>query len=95
MQTGYCWNQSDVVFLAAHVGAIYDLAPARTEFRDGMLHAVDFEDGYFGFEDGLAEARHVFLEGNDLADRFAGAAHLTIAETGFGTGLNCLAVMAF
>ena len=45
-----------------HVGAIYDLAPARTEFRDGMLHAVDFEDGYFGFEDGLAEARHVFLE---------------------------------
>ena len=77
-----------------HVGAIYDLAPARTEFRDGMLHAVDFEDGYFGFEDGLAEARHVFLEGNGLADRFAGATHLTIAETGFGTGLNCLAVMA-
>ena len=49
-----------------HVGAIYDLAPASTEFRDGMLHAVDFEDGYFGFEDGLAEARHVFLEGNGL-----------------------------
>lgn len=77
-----------------HVGAIYDLAPASTEFRDGMLHAVDFGDGYFGFEDGLAEARHVFLEGNGLADRFAGATHLTIAETGFGTGLNCLAVMA-
>ena len=77
-----------------HVGAIYDLAPASTEFRDGMLHAVDFGDGYFGFEDGLAEARHVFLEGNGLADRFAGATHLTIAETGFGTGLNCLAVLS-
>ena len=77
-----------------HIGVNYDLEPARTEFRDGMLHAVDFEDGYFGFEDGLAEARHVFIEGNDLADRFRRADRLTIAETGFGTGLNCLAVMA-
>ena len=76
-----------------HVGAIYDLEPARTEFREGMLHAVDFADGYFGFEEGLAEARHVFIAGNDLAARFAQADHLTIAETGFGTGLNCLAVM--
>ena len=76
-----------------HVGAIYDLEPARTEFRDGMLHALNFADGYFGFEDGLAEARHVFVEGNDLATRFARSEHLTIAETGFGTGLNCLAVM--
>ena len=40
-----------------HIGVVYDLEPARTEFRDGMLRAVDFEDGYFGFEDGLAEAR--------------------------------------
>lgn len=77
-----------------HVGAAYDLPPARTEFRDGMLHATDFEDGYFGFEDGLAEARHVFLDGNRLIDRCAGTDHLTIGETGFGTGLNCLAVLA-
>ena len=77
-----------------HIGAVYDLEPARTEFRDGMLRALDFEDGYFGFEDGLAEARHVFIEGNDLADRFRRADRLTIAETGFGTGLNCLGVMA-
>ena len=77
-----------------HRGAIHDLQLANVGFRDGIPYAVDFEDGYYGGEDGLAEARHVFLVGNDLDKRFASAGHVTIAETGFGTGLNCLAVMA-
>ena len=77
-----------------HRGAIYDLPPANISFSDGIPYAGDFEDGYYGGENGLAEAHHVFLEGNDLATRLAAADHLTIAETGFGTGLNCLAVMA-
>ncbi len=51
-----------------------------------------FGDAYFSREDGLAEARHVFLRGNDLPARFRDGFH--IAELGFGTGLNLLATLA-
>ena len=77
-----------------HRGADYDLPMPNVSFRDSGPYAGDFEDGYYGGADGLAEARHVFLDGNGLMARFADSTHLTIAETGFGTGLNCLAVMA-
>ncbi len=50
-----------------------------------------FDDVYFSVEDGLAETRHVFLAGNGLPGRWQGKARFTIAETGFGTGLNFLA----
>lgn len=80
--------------VSPHRGAIYDLPKATISFRAGIPYAGDFEDGYYGGEDGLAEARHVFLEGNDLSVCCAAGDHLTIAETGFGTGLNCLAMMA-
>ncbi len=57
-----------------------------------------FDDVYFSAEDGLAETRHVFIEGNDLPARwgdkdFRGS--FTVAETGFGTGLNFLAAWQF
>lgn len=51
------------------------------------------QDPYFSREDGLAESRHVFLEGNDLPRRFAAMTanqQFVVAETGFGTGLNFL-----
>ena len=50
-----------------------------------------FGDPYFSRADGLAEARHVFLAGNGLPERFRPG--FRIAETGFGTGLNCLAAL--
>lgn len=56
----------------------------------GSPYSVQFNDGYYGSEDGLAEARHVFLTGNELPQRFHGGFH--IAELGFGTGLNMMAV---
>lgn len=49
-----------------------------------------FDDIYFSRQDGLAETRHVFLDRNDLPERWAGRESFTIAETGFGTGLNFL-----
>jgi tRNA 5-methylaminomethyl-2-thiouridine biosynthesis bifunctional protein len=61
---------------------------------DGRLIAPQYDDVYFSAEDGLAETRHVFLEGNRLAQRFAAmkpGGVFTIGETGFGTGLNFLA----
>ena len=48
-----------------------------------------FADPYYSLQDGLAEARHVFLAGNGLPHRFAPG--FAIAELGFGTGLNVLA----
>jgi len=50
--------------------------------------ATAFDDPYF--TGGLAETTHVFLAGNDLPERFCDGFH--VAELGFGTGLNLLAV---
>ncbi|WP_299966149.1 tRNA (5-methylaminomethyl-2-thiouridine)(34)-methyltransferase MnmD [uncultured Roseobacter sp.] len=50
-----------------------------------------FDDPYYSLEDGLAETRHVFLDGNRLAERLRDGFH--IAELGFGTGLNFLSAL--
>ena len=50
-----------------------------------------FGDVYFSVQDGLAESRHVFLDGCDLPQSWQGKNLFTIGETGFGTGLNFLA----
>lgn len=52
----------------------------------------EFGDIYYSADDGLAESRYVFLEGNCLAERFAEAETrvFRVGELGFGTGLNFL-----
>lgn len=45
-------------------------------------------DPYYSLDDGAAESRHVFLDGNDLPARLRPGFH--VAELGFGTGLNLL-----
>ena len=55
---------------------------------EGVPVSTRFDDPYYSLEDGLAETRHVFLEGNDLPGRFRDGFH--IAELGFGTGLSAL-----
>ncbi|MEM9581318.1 MAG: tRNA (5-methylaminomethyl-2-thiouridine)(34)-methyltransferase MnmD, partial [Pseudomonadota bacterium] len=63
----------------------------RLEWKDsGVPVSTRFDDPYFSLENGLAETRHVFLDGNDLPARFAPGFH--VAELGFGTGLNLLAL---
>ncbi|MCB1532982.1 MAG: tRNA (5-methylaminomethyl-2-thiouridine)(34)-methyltransferase MnmD [Alphaproteobacteria bacterium] len=57
----------------------------------GAPRSKEFDDVYFSAEDGLAETTHVFLDGNDLPGAWAQRDEFTIAETGFGTGLNFLA----
>lgn len=57
----------------------------------GALRALSHDDGYFGGADGLAEARLVFLEACGLPERWRDRRRFTIAELGFGTGLNVLA----
>ena len=62
-------------------------------WQNGLPFSSRFDDVYFSAESGLEEARHVFLKGNRLDQRFATLSNkqgLTIGETGFGTGLNFL-----
>ncbi|MCY3880088.1 MAG: tRNA (5-methylaminomethyl-2-thiouridine)(34)-methyltransferase MnmD [Rhodobacteraceae bacterium] len=54
-------------------------------------HSRRYGDRYYDSTDGLAEARYVFLRGNDLPARFQPG--FRIAELGFGTGLNLFAAM--
>ncbi len=62
------------------------------DWRDGNVPVSRlYDDLYYSAEDGLAESRHVFLDGNDLSQRWPGLLHFAIAELGFGTGLNFLA----
>lgn len=53
--------------------------------------STQFDDPYYSLDNGLAETRHVFLDGNDLPARFKDGFH--VAELGFGTGLNFLATL--
>mgnify|MGYP006288431567 CR=1 FL=1 len=64
--------------------------PHEIDWRAGGVPVSRrFDDPFYSLEDGLAEARHVFLGGNDLPARFRPGFH--IAELGFGTGLNLVA----
>lgn len=56
----------------------------------GIPVSTRFDDPYFSLAGGLDETRHVFLAGNDLPQRLVPGFH--IAELGFGTGLNLLAL---
>lgn len=59
---------------------------------DGTPVAREAGDVYFTAGDGLAETRAVFLKGCGLPEAWTGRDEFTIAETGFGTGLNFLAL---
>ena len=75
------------------------IVPAQIEWQtDDAGNKVpvsgEFGDVYFSHADGLAESRHVFLAHNQLPERLANLVPkqcFTVAELGFGTGLNFLA----
>jgi len=60
---------------------------------DGLPRSARFGDIYYSAEDGLAETRAVFLDGCGLPDRWAGRRRFTVAELGFGVGLNVAALL--
>ncbi|MEO1015864.1 MAG: bifunctional tRNA (5-methylaminomethyl-2-thiouridine)(34)-methyltransferase MnmD/FAD-dependent 5-carboxymethylaminomethyl-2-thiouridine(34) oxidoreductase MnmC [Pseudomonadota bacterium] len=81
-------------------GFFHASPPAPTAARvswdgpDGAPRSRAFDDIYYA-DDGVGEARHVFIGGTGLADLFAAAREracdVVVGETGFGTGLNFLA----
>jgi len=69
---------------------------AQVHFNESGTPVADhFDDVYFSNDSGIDETQHVFVAGNDLAERWQQWCNPTfvIAETGFGTGLNFLVAM--
>lgn len=61
----------------------------EVQWRDDDVPASGrFGDIYYSAEDGLAESRHVFLDGIGAPEIWADRCRFTIGELGFGTGLN-------
>ncbi len=77
---------------AARPLTVETLQPARLEFAsDGTPFSTTFGDVYHSAHGGPEQARHVFLGGNDLPQRWQNRDRFVILETGFGLGLNFLA----
>jgi tRNA 5-methylaminomethyl-2-thiouridine biosynthesis bifunctional protein len=75
--------------------APFRIVPAAPAFdANGTPCSPEYGDVYHSNDSGPGQARHVFLGGNDLPGRWAGARVFTILETGFGFGLNFLATWA-
>lgn len=64
----------------------------QIEWRNSQPYSSHYDDVYFSTDDGLAETEYVFLQHNQLEQRWQKHENntFTIAETGFGTGLNFL-----
>lgn len=74
---------------------MHRLSPANLELaEDGTPFSDTYNDVYHSADGGPGQAHHVFLEGNDLPQRWRGRERFVILETGFGSGLNFLATWA-
>jgi tRNA 5-methylaminomethyl-2-thiouridine biosynthesis bifunctional protein len=60
---------------------------------DGQPRSRLYGDVYFSTSDGLAETRAVFLQGANLPQAWRGRRRFTVAELGFGSGLNIAALL--
>jgi tRNA 5-methylaminomethyl-2-thiouridine biosynthesis bifunctional protein len=58
----------------------------------GLPYSAAYGDVYHSPAGAFAQADHVFLQGNGLPRRWAGRPGFTVCETGFGLGLNFLAL---
>ena len=76
--------------------ALEKLTLAQVNWIDEIVpHSEQFDDFYFNTDGGLQEIEHTFIQPNRLTERFLECRSeqaFRIAETGFGSGLNFLAV---
>ena len=61
---------------------------------DGTPRSREHDDIYHPRGGALAQAQHVFLDGDGLASRWRGSERFVVLETGFGLGNNFLAAWA-
>lgn len=74
------------------------IVKADLEWHADLPFSKTFNDIYFSVDDALAESEHVFIATNRLLERWQAMTsgdHFTIAETGFGSGLNFLQTLRF
>ncbi len=68
------------------------IEPLTLEFDEaGLPYSSRYGDRYASRDGALAQARHVFLAGNELPARWAKRDQFVILETGFGLGTNFIA----
>ena len=63
------------------------------QIEDDSVLSNNFNDIYFQPNNGLEEKKYVFLDGNNLPQNWKKKSVFTIAETGFGIGLNFLSTL--
>ncbi len=69
------------------------LIPSRPAFEaGGVPYSPRYGDIYHAAQGAIEQARHVFLAGNALPERWRGRERFTVCETGFGLGLTFLAL---
>ena len=61
--------------------------------EDGAPRSARFGDIYYSLQDGLSEARAVFLAGCHLPEAWQDGGAFSVLELGFGTGLNIAALI--
>lgn len=72
------------------------LQPAQLQWQEGTPVANEFDDVYFSRSQGPDESRYVFVQQNNLPERWQNWQQqraFVVGETGFGTGLNLLVAM--
>ncbi|CAM4206568.1 tRNA 5-methylaminomethyl-2-thiouridine biosynthesis bifunctional protein MnmC [Bordetella tumbae] len=67
-------------------------APDAGFDADGHFRNASYGDVYHSTAGALGQAEYVFLRGNGLPERWRGRHTFTVCETGFGLGLNFLAL---
>ncbi|MFN8771316.1 MAG: bifunctional tRNA (5-methylaminomethyl-2-thiouridine)(34)-methyltransferase MnmD/FAD-dependent 5-carboxymethylaminomethyl-2-thiouridine(34) oxidoreductase MnmC [Neisseriaceae bacterium] len=66
---------------------------AKIAWKNNTPFSIEFDDIYFSTISGIEETKYVFIQHNDLINRFKSTHEndiFVIAETGFGFGLNFL-----
>ena len=71
------------------------IVTADLVWQDDQPYPSVFNDDYFFKESAVCEAQHIFIDGNNLINRWQAlpsenVSQFVIAETGFGSGLNFL-----
>jgi tRNA 5-methylaminomethyl-2-thiouridine biosynthesis bifunctional protein len=82
---------ADIVIKKLAQEPIHTITPANIYINENNTPtSQDYEDIYFCATNGAQETDYVFINGNDILNRWQEhkAAFFCIAETGFGTGLN-------